>query len=66
MPKGIPPICAECGQIIWPSEETGLRAFLWYEGDKDDEPMKDELCKGGITHARCADAFGERVAPYVL
>lgn len=52
--------------MIWPSEEAGLRAFLWYEGDKDDEQLKDELCKGGITHARCADAFGKRVAPYVL
>ena len=33
---------------------------------KEDDPLDDELCKGGLTHARCAEAFGEKVAPYAL
>ena len=59
------PICAECQQVIWPSEEAeGVRVFLWYEGDKEDDPLDRDLCRGGVTHARCAEAFGPKVAQY--
>jgi hypothetical protein len=52
--------------MIWPTETDAPRVFLWYEGDKEDDPLDDELCKGGLTHARCAEAFGEKIAPYAL
>jgi len=66
MPAGEVPLCAECGQMIWPTETDPPRGFLWYEGDKDDDPLVDELCRGGLTHARCADAFGAKIAHYAL
>jgi hypothetical protein len=57
MPIDSPPVCPECEKIIWPNE-TGVRLFLWYEGDQDDDPLKDELCRAAITHLECAEAFG--------
>jgi hypothetical protein len=61
MPEAIVPTCAECGRIIWPSEEAGARVFLWYAGDEADDPLKDELARGGITHAECAEGFSQRL-----
>jgi hypothetical protein len=61
MNEMVAPKCAECDRIIWPSEEVGVRVFLWYEGDEADDPLKDELARGGVTHAECADAFSQRV-----
>lgn len=65
MPIDAPPVCPECEKIIWP-DETGVRLFLWYEGDKDDDPLKDELCRATITHSECAEAFGARIAQFEL
>lgn len=54
------PICAECGQVVWPSE-AGPQLFLWYEGDDPDAEQLDEtLARAAITHADCADAFRAR------
>ncbi len=54
------PVCPECDRIIWPNEEVP-RAFIWYEGDKADDPPKEELVRGAITHPDCAEAFGARL-----